>query len=131
MLNRIRDLIDLNVDFAFETTLATKSYLPFLKEAKDLGYNVVLVFFWLNSVELAKTRVKERVAKGGHNIPEEVIERRYERGIKNLSKFIGVCDEWIVCDNSLGTAIIIAEGTLLIDSKVYNFDVWKKIGITS
>lgn len=129
MLNRIRDLIDLNVDFAFETTLSTKSYLSILNEAKRIGYNVVLIFFWLDSVELAKTRVRERVAKGGHDIPEDVIERRYERGIKNLNKFIRACDQWVVCDNSLGTAIIIAEGNLLIDSKVYNLDVWKKIGV--
>ncbi|MFN8415067.1 MAG: zeta toxin family protein [Cytophagaceae bacterium] len=84
MLNRMNELLQNKVEFAFETTLSTRSYIQFIKRAHEEGYNVILIFFWLNTVDLAKERVKIRVSEGGHNIPEEVIERRYQLGLKNL-----------------------------------------------
>jgi predicted ABC-type ATPase len=81
MLMRINELLRSRVDFAFETTLATRSYLHLIKDAKTLGYDVTLLFIWLDSPKTAIQRVARRVAKGGHNIPQEVIERRYYRGI--------------------------------------------------
>ncbi len=74
MLKRINDLLVDNQSFAFETTLSTKSYKNKVLEAKNKGYTVTLLFFWLNNIELAKERVKTRVKEGGHNIPENVIE---------------------------------------------------------
>ena len=68
MLNRINELILENQNFAFETTLATRSFKKKIIEAKDKGYHVTMLFFWLESSELAKERVKTRVAEGGHNI---------------------------------------------------------------
>lgn len=64
MLERIQELMDRQIDFAFETTLSTKSYVSKILMAKELGYRVVLIFFWLDSIALAKERVKSRVAKG-------------------------------------------------------------------
>ena len=84
MLNRIDDLLNRNESFAFETTLATRSYQLKIEEAKKKGYITTLLFFWLQNVELAKERVKTRVTEGGHNIEPEVIERRYRRGIKKV-----------------------------------------------
>ncbi len=84
MLIRIEDLIAKNEDFAFETTLSTKSYANTVKKAQKKGYFVTLVYFWLNSPELAIERVKERVLEGGHDIPEDVIRRRYYKGIEKL-----------------------------------------------
>ncbi len=84
MLNRINELLSQNENFAFETTLSTRSYKNKILEAKKKNYNVTLLFFWLKNPELAKERVKIRVIEGGHNIPEDVIERRYYKGIKNL-----------------------------------------------
>ena len=84
MLQRIHQLMEEKVDFAFETTLAAKSYVPLIKSAKRFGYEITLLYFWLNSPELAKQRVALRVKKGGHNIPHEIIERRYYRGIYNF-----------------------------------------------
>ena len=84
MLRRLQELLLQGHDFAFETTLSTKSYKDKIEEAKLKGYTVTLLFFWLQSVELAVERVKIRVAEGGHNIEPEVIKRRYTRGIKNL-----------------------------------------------
>jgi len=79
MLNRIEELLKENQSFAFETTLSAKSYKNKIRNAKEKGYTVTLLFFWLQNVELAKERVKIRVSEGGHNIEPEVIERRYIR----------------------------------------------------
>ncbi len=87
MLGRIKDLLKQKADFAFETTLSTKSYMQLIKEAKStFGYTIHLIFIWLDSVELAKKRVHHRVKNGGHNIPDDVIERRYKRGLINFVK---------------------------------------------
>lgn len=109
MLKRIDELLALKEDFAIETTLSTRSYQQLIQEAQSVGYEVTLLFFWLNSVDLAIDRVKLRVEKGGHHIPTDVIQRRYKSGIKNLINiFIPICDKWIVLNNS-GETIYIAE----------------------
>lgn len=105
MLQRIDTLMNEGVDFAFETTLATKSYVSFVKQAKSLGYKATLLYFWLSSPEFAMQRVKDRVARGGHNIPQDVIERRYYRGISNLNKLYKlVCNNWFVINNMNGVS---------------------------
>jgi predicted ABC-type ATPase len=111
MLSRIKELINKNVDFAFETTLATKSYTQFIQDAQIKGYFVTLVYFWLSSPELAIERVKNRVISGGHNIPENIIRRRYDSGIINLKKlYIPISDYWMIFDNSEHPTKLIAEG---------------------
>ncbi|MEO6329705.1 MAG: zeta toxin family protein [Ginsengibacter sp.] len=84
MLQRIDELINQNVDFGFETTLTTLSYHATIKFAAERGYKIYLIFFWLNDVNLAIERVKERVTEGGHYVPEDVIIRRYNKGMTNL-----------------------------------------------
>ena len=92
MLKRIEELMSLGQDFSFETTLSTKSFVKTIEKAKEKGYYVTLIFFWLDSVELAIDRVRTRVREGGHDIPKDVIERRYTAGIKNLFKlFSSIC----------------------------------------
>jgi predicted ABC-type ATPase len=81
MLHRISELLKAEEDFAFETTLSTKSFVGLIGRAKKQHYKVNLLFFYLNSAELAKQRVAKRVSEGGHNIPTEIIERRYYKGI--------------------------------------------------
>jgi len=124
MLERIETLLKSNENFAFETTLATKIYKSKLENAILNGYNIKLLFFWLPSVEMAINRVAIRVSEGGHNIPTDVIERRYSRGIENLFKiYIPLCDEWAVFDNSDELPDLIARGyssELFIMKK----DVW-------
>jgi len=101
MLQRIDELFRQGSDFAIETTLATKTYVQKIKKAQEEGYVVTLLFFWLNSIEMAKDRVKRRVSEGGHNIETEVIERRYQSGIKNLFElYLSICDTIILVDNS-------------------------------
>ena len=110
MLNRIKELIESGENFAFETTLSTRSYTHTVKKAQEKGYNVVLLFFWLQLVELAIERVKERVKEGGHNIPTEVIRRRYKKGIYNLFElYLPVIDSVLIFDNSEGKHELIAE----------------------
>lgn len=110
MLNRINELLEENKSFAFETTLSAKSYRKEILKAKKQGYTVTLFFFWLNNTELAKERVKIRVNEGGHNIPNEIIERRYLRGIKNLFNiYIKIVDGTLIFDNSYGRHELIAQ----------------------
>jgi predicted ABC-type ATPase len=128
MLSRIKVLINQNVDFAFETTLATKSYVHFIREAQSKGYIVTLVYFWLNSPELAIERVKTRVISGGHNIPEDVIRRRYHAGINNLSKlYLPICDYWLIIDNSDLYFQIIAEGFKNENIEINNENIYNQI----
>ena len=128
MLARIRDLMNHNIDFAFETTLATKSYAKFIPEAQTKGYFVTLVYIWLSSPELAVKRVKRRVSKGGHNIPEDVIYRRYKAGIINLSKiYIPICDYWLIINNSKPPMYIVAEGFKNETIEIKNQLIYNKI----
>ena len=124
MLQRIDELLSLGDDFAIETTLATRSYVALINKAKSLGYTVSLIYIWLNSPQLAMQRVAERVENGGHNIPSDVIKRRYYRGIKNFFElFMPVCDYWNVADNSDGILIHIAEKEGF-EIAVKNVELW-------
>jgi predicted ABC-type ATPase len=128
MLNRIKDLIQYEVDFAFETTLATKSYVQFIKEAQSKGYFVTLLYFWLSSPELAVERVKNRVSAGGHNIPDDVIFRRYHSGLNNLSKlYLPICDYWMIIDNSEPPFKIVAEGFKVENIEIHNQFIYNQI----
>lgn len=128
MLERIDELLNNGVDFAFETTLTTLSYLHTLKNAKEKGYSITLLYFWLKDVNLAIERVKIRVSDGGHNIPEEVVRRRYFRGIYNLTnKFIPICDYWVVVNNSIKPFTFIAEGEGSGEIKVHDTNIWDQI----
>ncbi|NJM25726.1 MAG: zeta toxin [Bacteroidia bacterium] len=124
MLTRIRSLIDQRVDFAFETTLSTRSYLPLIAEARRSGYVVTLFFIWLNDVELAMDRVKLRVLRGGHLIREVVIRRRYQRGLQNFDEFQKTCDAWMVADNSHNDPAVVAIGRRDIEDSIINADIW-------
>lgn len=111
MLLKVRYLLKRNEDFAVETTLATRTLLKIVKAAQDAGYTVTLLYFWLNSPELAVARVKARVAAGGHNIPEETIRRRYHVGIDYFFNiYAPISERWILADNSQIPFRVIAQG---------------------
>lgn len=121
MLERINDLMERKENFAFETTLATKSYKSKIFLAREKGYNVTLLFFWLQNVNLAIERVKTRVLEGGHNIEIGVIKRRYLNGIKNLFEiYLPIADEIMIFDNSEGKHDLIAQKTMDSDIDVLN-----------
>ena len=101
MLKRINELIKTRQDFSFETTLATKTFVHTIEQARSNRYHISLIFFWLDSTELAKDRVRKRVSEGGHNIEDDVIERRYRAGIKNLFQiYSNKVDSLFIYDNS-------------------------------
>lgn len=100
MLQRIEELIAEGTTFAFETTLSAKSYVDLIHRAKARGYKVVLIFLWLKSEKAAQQRVESRAGKGGHNIPKDVIVRRYGRRLLNLFElYMAEVDKWLLIDN--------------------------------
>ncbi len=111
MLMKIRYLFKKRKDFGIETTLATRTLLKMVTDAQKDGYFVTVIYFWLESPALAAERVKARVEKGGHNIPEETIVRRYNMGLQYLFEdYMKVCDRWILADNSFPPFKVVAEG---------------------
>jgi len=101
MLERMSLLAKRGVDFAIETTLSGKAYLHFLKDLKYKGYKIHLFFLWVRSIEIAFGRIADRVRRGGHNIPEHVVQRRFNKGIFNLfNTYRPLLDYWAVFDNS-------------------------------
>ncbi|MDX9791719.1 MAG: zeta toxin family protein [Candidatus Kapabacteria bacterium] len=121
MLNRIKELLSENENFAFETTLSTRSYKNKIVDAKEKGYRVTLLFFWLQNIELAKERVKIRVSEGGHNIEPEVIERRYIKGIKNLFDiYLPIVDGAFIFDNSEAQHELLADKQIGSELNIVN-----------
>ena len=128
MLNRIKELLYRNESFSIETTLATRSYYRLIEKAHQQNYEVTLLYFWLNSPEQARERVAERVRKGGHNIPVEIIERRYSEGIDNLFNiYMPIVDTWILVDNSKTPRSVVASGGKNQSLVVRNSVLYKKI----
>lgn len=112
MLLKITYLFKRHEDFAIETTLATRSLKKMIAYAQKEGYQVTLLYFWLNSPDLAVARVKARVAAGGHNIPEDTVRRRYFAGLQYFfNVYIGLVDRWILADNSEIPFKVVAEGS--------------------
>jgi predicted ABC-type ATPase len=128
MLSKIDKLIQNQKDFAFETTLSTKSYTKTIQKAKLIGYQVTLIFFWLDSVSLAIERVKTRVLEGGHDIPKPVIIRRYFSGLTNLfNLYIPICDYWMIFNNSKTPSELVAEGYSDKDVDIKNIHTFNTI----
>ena len=101
MLERIHFLADRGTDFGFETTLSGKGYVRLLKDLKSRGYRIYLYFLWVDNVDIALGRVADRVQRGGHNVPEEIVRRRFNRGLPNLfNLYRPILDFWAIFDNS-------------------------------
>jgi predicted ABC-type ATPase len=101
MLERVEALAEARIDFGFETTLAGKSWLPVLAKLRAQGYRLHLFFLWIPSPDLALRRIEERVRAGGHSVPEEVVRRRFARGLRNFAQiYVPVVDLSLLLDNS-------------------------------
>lgn len=128
MLNKIDALMEKEESFSFETTLSAKSYHLLIKRAKERGFTITLLFFWLRSIDLAKVRVATRVLEGGHNIPPDVIERRYKSGITNLFRiYLPLVDEWFVYDSSEPVIELIAENNKASFIHIKNLKKWRQL----
>ena len=128
MLEHLRELAEDRANFAFETTLGTKSFAPWISELRKTGYVFHLVFVWVRSADVSIQRVKDRVKLGGHFVPEDTIRRRYQRGLNNFfTLYRPIADMWRMIDNSeLGFARVIAEmdGTI---EKINDPSLWHSI----
>ena len=128
MLKRIEELLSRNETFSIETTLATRSYINLVRRAQAKGYRVNILFFWLRTPELAIQRVAERVQHGGHDIPEDIVRRRYVAGIKNLFRlFIQEVDYWVIYDNTEQPRQKVASGRKDIEIDVFNEKLFQSI----
>lgn len=112
MLEHLHDLAGQRLDFAFETTLASRTFAPWIARLRGGGYVFRLYYVWLPSADVAIERVRERVRHGGHDVPSETIRRRYQRSLHNFFHlYRPLADSWQVYDNSVpGNPALIAEG---------------------
>jgi predicted ABC-type ATPase len=123
-LTTMRRLASTHTTFAAETTLSGRSYLRFVRDLKANGCHTVLHFLWLPDWRMASQRVRERVIKGGHNIPVDVIERRYRAGLQNLFElYMPIFDVWLLWNSSVAPPSLVAkrslEGLTIQDPKTY------------
>jgi predicted ABC-type ATPase len=109
MLQRIETLAEVREDFGFETTLAGRSWRPLLERLKEQGYRLHAFFLWLPEPELALARIEERVRAGGHSVPEEVVRRRFRRGLRNFFQlYAPILDAWAIFDGSAKSPDVVA-----------------------
>jgi len=109
VLEQIHSLADKNLDFAFETTLSGKSYIPFLTELKKKNYSINIFFLWIPNTELALNRIKDRVSTGGHDVPAVDVRRRFHRGIYNFIHYYkSLADTWSLFNNADAVPKLIA-----------------------
>ena len=128
VLRRLHELAADQKDFAFETTLASRSYAVWLRELQDSGYTISLIFLWLENVDVAIQRVDARVRAGGHSIPEDTIRRRYERGIKNLfGLYLPFVNSWRGFDASTISPSEIARSDERGGETVFDSTLWKQL----
>lgn len=128
MLKRIDELLLRNESFSIETTLSTRSYFRLVEKAHAQGYDVTLLYFWLKSPQQAIERVAERVAKGGHDIPRDIVIRRYWEGLDNLFQlYMPIVDTWILVNNSETPRSIVASGGKDQENVVSNNELFTKI----
>jgi predicted ABC-type ATPase len=123
LLAEIDNFISRKTDFAFETTLAGKTYVNLIKEAKTKGYYIHIFFLWIPSLQLAKERIKQRVKQGGHHVPDEDVKRRLDRSLKNFfNLYMPLANAWDIF-NSAGKPVLVVKsnekGLQIFDKKLY------------
>jgi len=128
MLMHIQELLTDGNSFTFETTLSAKSYTSIIRQAKNLGYEITLIFMWLNSVELAIERVATRVLEGGHHIPTDTIRRRYSAGIQNLFQiYLPIVDNFMIFDSTNSIPVPIAHKFIDASIIITNSLKWNQL----
>lgn len=120
MLEKIGELAAQRHTFAFETTLSGRGYLALFRRLKNSGYRIHIIFLWLPGVEMAIRRVKDRVRRGGHSVPEHDIRRRFDRGVRNLlTEYHELVETWSLFDNSARQPRLIARAN---NGEISEFD---------
>lgn len=124
LLRKIEDLLGDGESFSFETTLSGRTWIHVIELAKQHGYHVEIYFIFVDTVDIAVDRVAARVRRGGHNIPEETIRRRFGRSIKNFKElYQGLADNWWLLNNTSAFTKMIAKkpngSTIVLDESSY------------
>ena len=124
LLQRISQLVSEQSDIAFESTMAGRSWIKLLRHASSVGYSINIFYVLVNDAEMAIERVRQRVLKGGHDIPENVIRRRFKRSREIfVTIYSKLADQWTVFDNSNSTLKIVATGDSgrinVVDSEIF------------
>ena len=128
MLARLHELAAQRADFAFETTLASRSFAPWMRGLRMSGYDLHLFFLWLSSADLAIARVADRVAMGGHFVPDEVVRRRYLAGIRNFFElYRPLATTWALYNTSGLEPVRVAEGLASETVGIYDREAWDTI----
>jgi predicted ABC-type ATPase len=128
MLARLHELAAQRADFAFETTLASRSFAPWLRGLRMSGYDLHLFFLWLSSADLAIARVADRVGMGGHFVPDEVVRRRYLAGIRNFfDLYRPLATTWALYNTSGLEPVRVADGLASETIGVYDKGTWETI----
>jgi predicted ABC-type ATPase len=129
MLRRLDELASRRETFAFETTLASRHFAPWIEKHKAEGYRLHLIFLWLPSADAAVLRVATRVSIGGHGVPEETVRRRYNRGLVNLFElFMPLATTWLVYDSSQpGDPRLIAHGRGRQGAAIRDHETWRAV----
>lgn len=126
--SRLESLLKKDANFAVETTLSALSYIEKVHAAQGKGFVVNLLFFWLNSTDLAIDRVKLRVSQGGHHVPQDVIIRRYGRGLFNFfNHYMDICDNVMFFDNSSEKPRLIMGRVLDNDIDIYDAELYNSL----
>ena len=127
-LARLEELARAQRDMAFETTLASRMLLPRIQAMQRAGYLFHLTFFWLPNADMAVERVAKRVAAGGHSIPEDVIRRRYERGLDNFfNAYLLAVDTWVLVNNTSRPGRPVAWRKIGAGVEVLDNQVWHQL----
>ena len=129
MLGRLKQLADARASFAFETTLSSRSFAPWIRDLIGRGYDFYLLFLWLPSPETAIRRVAGRVQMGGHDVPAETIRRRYHSGLRNFfTLYRPLARRWRLYDNSTGSEPrLIAGGSKAAVKTLADASLWRTL----
>jgi predicted ABC-type ATPase len=129
MLDRVHQLARERRDFAFETTLASRSFASWLSSLRTDGYAFHLVYLWLPTVELALARVAERVRRGGHSVPDDIVRRRYDRSLSNFFNLYSlIADSWLMVNNSVRPRPrLVAKRAIGRQIRVLSADEWSAL----
>ena len=129
MLTRLQELAEQRASFAFETTLASRSFVPWIRGLVQTGYKFHLVFLWLPSADFAVQRVADRVRLGGHDVPETMIRRRYESGLRNFfTLYQSLAMTWRMYDNSGDVGVrLIAAGQRATVTQTGEAAIWQTL----
>jgi predicted ABC-type ATPase len=129
MLRRLQELAKHRASFAFETTLASRSFAPWIRKLLQRDYQFHLLFLWLPSADFAVQRVADRVRLGGHGVPEATIRRRYTAGLRNFfTSYQRLATTWRVYDNASDAGFrLIAAGQQGSVTRIADAELWEHL----